>query len=241
MSELQTYILYYFIIFFTTILVAISGRISVGKFRNIGKCLFWFAVILPVMISGFRYGIGVDYFNYSDIYYSLTSNNNILDDILNTRYEPGWILLNHVVKLVFNDVTYVFIISSLIIWVCNFKAIYDNKNWIRLGTGMLILLTTLYNPSFNIIRISVGASIIMLAVKPIIDKKPLKFIFMVLIAACFHYTALIFLPVYWVVNSSSNNIGLIKRVITLISAVLVVILARPILSLLTNFEIFFSI
>src|SRR5699024_8428040 len=108
MNEFQTYILYYSVIISTSMIAALSMKLRETKWRKFSKLFFGIAIILPFFISGFRYGIGVDYFNYENIYYNLV-NSNIIDNILNTRFEPSWVLLNHLVKYIFDDVKYIFI------------------------------------------------------------------------------------------------------------------------------------
>lgn len=236
MSIFQSYILYYFIIVATSLIVLLSSR-----FKNnlsLSRVIFLIALILPVFISGLRYGIGTDYFNYEAIYYELTNSGSVVDNFLNTRYEPGWILLNHIVKFIFNDVKYVFILSSILIWVFNFKAIYDNRNKISISIAVLILLCTSYNQSFNMVRQALAAAILMLSIKPIVNKKPLKFIITVLISTMFHYTAIIFLPIYWIVNSKIKALGLWKKILTFIGVGLAVILAPTLLKIVTNYEAF---
>src|SRR5690625_1817581 len=101
MSYFQTYFLYYFVVIITSVLVASARGLSQSRFRNFSKPLFWFAMLIPIIISGFRYGIGVDYFNYERMYFRLTDNPDIIGDIVHTRYEPGWIVLNYLVKIIF--------------------------------------------------------------------------------------------------------------------------------------------
>lgn len=241
MSILQSYILYYFLVIFTTLIVFISGKLSQGNNKSkLGAFFFWIALILPVLISGLRYGLGTDYFSYEDIYYRLTTQGNIINDILNTRYEPGWILLNYTVKLLFDDVKYLFLISSFLIWFFNFKAIYDNRTKISISIAILILLSTLFNPSFNMIRQSLAASILMLSIEPITNKKRLKFYLTIFLATSFHYTAIIFIPAYWIANSRRKSSGIIKKMLVIIGSVLVVILAPRLLSFITSFDSFSS-
>ncbi|MBY7144603.1 EpsG family protein [Virgibacillus sp. NKC19-3] len=240
MSIVQSYFLYYFIVIFTAIIVFLSEGIKkkVNSVR-LYKIIFWSAILLPVLVSGFRYGIGTDFLSYERIYFELTTS-NIIDNVLNTRYELGWIALNHLVELIFNDVKYLFIVSSLLIWVLNFKAIYDSKNKISMSVAALILLCTLYNPSFNMVRQSLAAAVLMLSVKPTIEKRPVKFLLTILIATSFHYTASIFLPVYLIVNTRIKNLDFIKKIIAVVGFTLSVILAPKLLPFIASFETFSS-
>src|SRR5699024_2623447 len=100
MNLIQSYVLYYFIILFTSLIVYFSGGFKQTKEK---KIVFWSAVILPILISGLRYGIGTDYFSYEKIYYQLTTGNDFLGAFKNSRFEPGWIILNQFVKFLFDD------------------------------------------------------------------------------------------------------------------------------------------
>ena len=51
---------------------------------------------------------------------------------------------------------------------------------------------------FSALKQSIAMAILMLAFDGIIEKKPVKFIFLVLLAGQFHFPAMIFLPAYWI-------------------------------------------
>src|SRR5699024_5298864 len=154
------------------------------------------------------------------------------------RYEPSWVILNYFVYYIFNDVKYLFIFSSFLVWFFSFKAIYDNKNRVSIGISVLILLSTLYNFSFNGIRQALAIAVIMLAIKPLIDKKPWKFLITIAFASTFHFTALIFAPVYWITNSKTENRRLLKNTIVPALFIGFVFLIEPILSFVSNIDLF---
>lgn len=240
MSTIQTYLLYYFIIIFTSIAVSFSENMRDTKFKLFSNLFFWLAITIPILISGFRYGIGADYFNYERIYYHLTNHYSFLSGLFESRYEPSWVFLNNFVKLLFDDVKFIFIISSIIILVLHFKAIRGFRGKVNIGIATIILLCTLYNPSFNIIRLAIAASIIMIAVKPMLERKVWKFLFLILFSASFHYTSLAFLPAYWIINSNKNSSSFFKGVFSVLGAVLLLLFAKPIMSFITSFDLFSS-
>ncbi len=51
---------------------------------------------------------------------------------------------------------------------------------------------------FDALKQAMAMSVLLFAFDAIIDKKPIKFILLVLLAAAFHFPALIFLPAYWI-------------------------------------------
>ena len=53
---------------------------------------------------------------------------------------------------------------------------------------------------FNALKQSAAMLFILYSFDAIIDRKPIKFLFLVIIASIFHYPALVFLPAYWIGN-----------------------------------------
>src|SRR5699024_3579299 len=235
MNITQSYILYYFTVLLTTLIVYFSGSF---KYKKEKKIIFWSAVILPILISGLRYGVGTDYFNYEKIYYQLTTQGSFLNALANTRYEPGWIILNQNIGFIFGDAQYFFIFIALITWILTFKAVYDNRNNLSMSIAILIIMTTLFNASFNTMRQILASSFLMLSVKPALEHKKLKFIILVLLAASIHYAALMFLIVYWLVNSKVQGSSYIKNILAFMGAVIVILFSPMLLSLITKVDLF---
>lgn len=214
MSVNGTYFLYCFAIISSTCIVSFSEKIRQTNHKGLSKIVFWLSIIMPLLVAANRYGIGTDYFNYMDMYNSITSDNNIMKSIINYRsIEPGWIILNYMVKYIFDDYKYVFIISSFFTLFFSFKAIYNFKDKINLGLSMFIFMCTLYLTSFNIIRQSLAVAIVFFGYKYIEEKKVFKYLLFMCLAICFHYSALVFLPMYWFLDKKITNTTRIKKYI----------------------------
>lgn len=235
MGMMQSYVLYYIIILLTPLIASFSSRVKEIKGK---KIIFWIALICPVLISGLRYGIGTDFFSYEGIYRKLTTPNDFLYDLQHTGYEPGWILINNLIKFLFDDVQFLFIITSLLIWIFNFKAIFDNRKNLNVGVAVLILMSTMFNDSLNIIRQSLASSILLMSVKPALDKKKTKFIFIVLFATSVHYFAFLFLITYWLVNSKTKGTNVTKKVLAFVGAFIILLTAPSLISLITSIDMF---
>src|SRR5699024_5819934 len=138
---------------------------------------------------------------------------------------------------IFDDVKYLFMAAALLTWIFSFKAIYDNKERISIGIAVLILLCTLYNMSFNIVRQILAVSIIMLSIKPMLDKKIWKYLLTILFASCFHFTSLVFLPSYWIVNSKTKNRGAFKKITIPLLFIVLVAFFEPLFNSISNFEV----
>lgn len=70
---------------------------------------------------------------------------------------------------------------------------------------------------FSAFKQSIAMAILMLAFDQVIERKPVKFFLLVLIAGQFHFPALVFLPAYWI-----PNIKLGRSFIIVISVLLVI-------------------
>ena len=69
---------------------------------------------------------------------------------------------------------------------------------------------------FSALKQSIAMAILMLAFDQIIEKKPIRFILIVLLAGQFHFPALIFLPTYWLAKVRVGKAYLIVLAILLI-------------------------
>ena len=56
------------------------------------------------------------------------------------------------------------------------------------------------------VRAGLAAAVIMLSFEPLVDKKPVKFLLIILLATLIHYSALIFLPFYFLNTKKINPI-----------------------------------
>lgn len=237
LTVLGTYFLYYFVVISSSLTAWLSNFFGKGK---LAKWIFFSAIIIPVLVSGLRDGVGIDFKSYARIYDQLFYfYPNMISAITDSRFEPGWVILNYLVRYIFDDVKFIFIISALLTWFFSFKAIYDNRDRISIGIAVLILFCTLYNMSFNIIRQILAVSVVMMAIKPMLDNKKWKFIITVLFASSFHFTALVFLPAYWIVNSKTQGRSRFKKLIVPVLSIGLVFFFQPIFNFVsTNFQSF---
>ena len=240
MTVLGTYLLYYFVVISSSFTAWFTGMFKNDKTSRLPKIMFFSAIIIPTIVAGLRNGVGTDFFSYTRVYDQLFYfYPNMISAITDSRFEPGWVILNYLVRYIFGDVQYLFLVSALLTWIFGFKAIYDNRNHISVGIAVLILLCTTYNMSFNIVRQILALTAVMMAIKPMLDNKKWKFILTVLFASSFHFTALVFLPAYWIVNSKTQGRSRFKKLIVPMLAVGLVFFFQPIFNFVSsNFQVF---
>lgn len=148
------------------------------------------------ILSTLRYDVGNDYFSYINIFYE--SKKLSWADCFTNKRECGYMLLNKVISLVSGDYK---VMHSVMAFLCIAPtgyviAKYSKNIWLSCH---LYLCLSFYYSSMNFIRQTLAATIIFLGYKWLKDRKPIQFIIVVLIAATFHSSALIMIPIYLVI------------------------------------------
>ncbi len=152
------------------------------------KVLFYILSFLPfLLVSGFRYGLGTDYFgryvyDYSRIYEGIEVKN----------LEIGFTLLMKGTMFFSEKPFLMFFITAFIISGCIFFAIAKESKDKVLSICVYFLLGFFFD-SLNIMRQFLAISIIFIGFLFLIKRKKVFFVLCVLMASLFHSTALIML------------------------------------------------
>ena len=156
--------------------------------------LFYVAFgILLILITGFRGdSVDRDYSNYIKRF-------NLSKESWSLVIEPTFILTSHFVKAFFNsNVTLLFVIYAMLGISTKLYAIDQLSEFWALS--IIIYLSYLFTiQDLTQIRAGVAAGFIMLTIKPLYDRKILKFFFFTIMAILFHYSAVIAL-FFWFLN-----------------------------------------
>ena len=113
--------------------------------------------------------------------------------------EKGYLLYDYVIALIFNEYQYIFIFSSLFIYISlyHFLMKYCNSPGIFvcmfLGLNMLDFFLSTQ-------RQGIAIAIMLFAIDAAFEKKLGKFILLIVIAIQFHYSSIIFFTVYPLIN-----------------------------------------
>ena len=188
-----------------------------GKKEPIGLFTVFFVGFPLFFISAFRYNVGTDFQSY-------------LRDIILTRHnveffiEPFFkIVYRCIIQFNLNE-QWLFIITSIcivfpIVW-CSFR-----ESPMPTLSLFLFWSTTYFFCSMNGIRQFVAIAILMISLKYVEERKLIKFLICIALAACVHMTSIVFAIVYLLYNVKISP----KKAIV-ISAVLYV-LSNPIAEL----------
>lgn len=179
MSDFVSIIFYIFSFLFSVFLYKLYEKSNKKIFEVL-------SFIIPMVIGGFRNFVGTDY----PLYITLYNNNSTVDF--------GFIVISRIAKY-FNSYQLMFFIYNFLTLLFIFLGLKNVDKKFRTFSyfGYLFLF---YTSSFNIIRQMLAVSIIFYSFKYIINKNFFKFFIWVIVATCFHNTAILVLPLYIIVN-----------------------------------------
>ena len=170
------------------------------KLDNVQKQFAYaFISIQLILFCSLRYGIGIDYSAYKSIYYKTS-------DILFENVEPGFKLLIdffHLLNLPFE--VFVFCISSTTIYFA-LKYIFTCSHNIGLSILIFYCFGQYYLLTFNLMRQGIVIYWFLASLILIKKKKFTKYVLgCILMAFFFHSTAIILIPIYFIINKHIPN------------------------------------
>lgn len=185
------------------------------------------ALIIPCFFAAFRgEKVGTDVLQYAKPYYLEALNSSSLQSfLLQGSAETGYEVFVFVITKIFKNFTAIlFFTEALIICPIYIVAIKNRKNcpmWVTL----LVYYMIFYIASFNFMRQSIAAALLLLAYFELVEKKWLKFIILILLAQSFHNTAFIGLAVIlfgiWFYRIQSKQLRILVFVISCILLIVV--------------------
>ncbi|WP_186667716.1 EpsG family protein [Sporosarcina sp. BP05] len=158
------------------------------------------ALFCAVLVAGLRYGVGTDYHAYEQWFSYYLSNSVRFDEY----QDIGFALMVVTLQLFTDNPQSLFLVSALITISLVIKFIKNNTDIYDLGFFLFITLY-LYYSGFNIMRQWIAISIFLYSLKYAFDKKYYKYILFVLLASSFHTSALLMLPLYFILNFKINK------------------------------------
>lgn len=202
-------------------------EVSHYKLRiSIRKGLISLAIIVPPwLVMGLRYYIGTDYISYERMFkYFVTYKRN--------RYhtELGYYYLNRLAGLITKNPQIIFFLVAFLIVFFLFKGIEKNEGSMYYGMlGCMGLAYYFY--AMNIQRQYIAIMVMLYAFYFLEQKELKKYIFFVIVAMSFHMSAIIWIPVYFMINYIPTKAFYVG---TLVGAILINRFSTIVLNLLVN-------
>lgn len=162
--------------------------------------LIW-AVISLICVSGFRYMVGTDYFEYSEIY---TAFGGLPIELFG--FEVGFDILSRLLYRVSSKPQFFFFVTSIIINICIITFLRRHSKNITLSLYFYITMGIYYG-TMNGLRQYMASMVMALAFQHIIKPNFKKYLIHILIASLFHSTVFIMIPIYFIVTQEMFSLG----------------------------------
>lgn len=187
----------------------LKGKVSYNKLGNlyIGICTF-----ILIFVSAFRYKMGTDYGNYMRAYPRYCKE---WFSYVKEFEEPGIGILIKLASFIYDDYLSMFVICALVtvtlymntIKKCSQSFLYSVLIFIFIGS---------WHGSFNAMRQYLAAGILFAGHRYLYDRKLIRYLIVVFLATAFHKTAIIMLPIYFIVGRELNTRNIILSVIMVV-------------------------
>lgn len=167
-----------------------QGGMTRQQARNLWVCVGIYVVLSA--LSACRIASGNDYWVYTNMF-------NLISQGRHVSSEFGFNALVRFMQFFFGTEGYsylpIFGLFSLLTVYFFLRAIYEQGSWF-FGSLFLFLMNGYYFSSFNSVRYYLVLAIALYSIKYVLRREYLKFILWILVAASFHKSVLVVIPLY---------------------------------------------
>jgi len=154
--------------------------------------------LLVIIISGIRWKTGTDW----NPYFNLFNNNQTFTDFFSVLYEPGFLLVNGIVKHLSSDYTLLLFTIATIVIAVKYYAISVLSPFPLVS---ILINISFYAGDLFTVRQGIAIAFVAYSCVFITRKQFVYFVFTSFIAMSFHVTAIVFLPAYYIFHLEFNN------------------------------------
>lgn len=202
MITLLTYIIYLALLFVTVGLLRIGSKYSAYLARakyfpsidkgNTLNFIQFLALFLIAFIAAIRHDVGTDWNTYDELFALYKRMHGATLDTMGM--EPGYYFVNKAVIWIGGGSALVFGILALIGWYFVFKSVPYHLLPILV---FFLFVDEYFFISLNLVRQFTALGIFVFAVKFIVRRRFLEYLFALLIASTFHLSVLVLIPLYF--------------------------------------------
>ena len=204
------------------------------KCGKVGKIIFCIAAAaMFTFVAAARFKVGYDYNLYGGLYFNMKYME--FADIAALRPEKGFLIPFYILNLANEEYYYAFIYTSLLFYPVIFLLIYKNSSHPWLSAAAFLCFGLFFN-SLCFLRQFLAALIMLYAIKFIDTKSVLRFMALSVIASAFHWSALLWVLLYFLVKIKPGKIHL--AVVSVLTVVFC-IFSKPLMYwLIEHFEMY---
>lgn len=168
------------------------------------------AAIMLTAVSGFRYMVGTDYMQYMSNYYRYLTNFSVFS-------QPALSIVAKTSSFIYDDYATWFFLMAVITVVPVIVMIVKRDKNVELAI-ILYLLIGCWHFSFNIVKQSAAATVLFCGYNFLKERQFRQWCLICLLAATFHVSAILMLPVYFLADNKIDK----RRIIILILAAFII-------------------
>lgn len=183
----------------------------------------WYLIfsLLPItLISGFRgESVGADTNSYRLMFMRIAEGSSVQN--IGERIEPGYILLNKLLAIIWDNPQVIIIVTAIFISFCIGHFIYRYSKEPLLALLFFITLG-LFQFTLSGVRQTIALGFVILSYDLVIKRRLVPFLILLIISATFHKTALLFIPSYFIANNLITTKNLLWYIPVLILSIVFV-------------------
>jgi hypothetical protein len=167
--------------------------------------LYTFIIFIVVVFFGFRGFVYTDFISYYSFFNNIPSLYFENEDYNGMFIEPLFIGYVRLVKTIYNNYHFFIFISSLIDIYLLYKIFKKYIGHFCLPMALFIAFQGLIF-EFNLMRNIKSLLIFLLSIEYLINKKSLKYFSLNIIGILFHFSSIIYIPIYFILNKKFNKL-----------------------------------
>lgn len=235
-SKFVSLLIYFEVYIFSSFCLAICSK---SNSKGLRVFFYLLSAVAVVFFAAMRYEVGTDYITYTQIYKSAAKMPLVewfsKFDFSSTPLAV-WALAK--IAVLFDSVSVFFGLFAIVIYVPISLMILKNKDRFPVFLTSFAFLTTTFTGGFNIMKQVSAVSLVLFALRYIFGKKPIKFVFTILIASCFHPTAIVTAPICLLASGkdTKKNFSFRAVIVFLAYTVCLLLLSRILSAIGERFE-----
>lgn len=188
----------YFFTFIFSIALCYAGEKldKAKKYSFFPYILYGLSVLLLVILAGCRdYTIGTDIRIYGNSIFNVAKGYSNFSYYLRDygwRAEPLYLLLNFLISRLTDSAHWLYAAIGAIMYTGFFIGLYRFRDRMSLTYGWAIFILLFYGTSYNLMRQMLAMSMLFMGSIHVLNKKYVRFLPYVILAALFHQTAIVF-------------------------------------------------
>lgn len=160
--------------------------------------------VVLAFIGMFRYDVGQDYFSYESIYDKIAMRWDYGETI-----EIGFRTVCKLCSELDGTAQLMFAVMSAATLILTYQGLKYFSKDISLSLFVFMGIGQLYLNTFNAVRQALAIALFIFAMRYVAQRKLLKYLLMMALATTFHASAIILVPLYWILRRRWSKISVI--------------------------------